>query len=168
MQVNTTISVEVPDSTSLDEVEQVLADELRKAGQRLLVALCRDLESDVLARAGSSLRSDHRRARHLLTRFGWVRLERWQVRERDTGRYAYPLDRALGLEPRQRASRWVVDAARALAARLPYRQATELLDSLLDVPVDHRTVHGWVHGDPRWLAARSLRPTPSRSFLRIS
>ena len=100
---------------------------------------------------------DHRRARHLLTRFGWIRLERWQVRERESGRYAYPLDTALGLQPRQRASRWVVDAAMALAARLPYRQATELLDSLLGVPIDHRTVHGWVQGDRSRSTARARR-----------
>lgn len=162
MQVHTTISVEVPDSTTLDEVEKVLADELRRAGQRLLVALCQELETDVLQQAGASLRSDHRRARHLLTRFGWIRLERWQVRERESGRYAYPLDNALGLQPRQRASRWVIDAAMALAARLPYRQATELLDSLLGVPVDHRTVHGWVQGDRSWLPGRTSRSSASR------
>jgi len=162
MQVNTTISVEVPDSTTLDEVEKVLADELRSAGQRLLVALCHELETQVMTRAGSSLRSDHRRARHLLTRFGWIRLERWQVRERESGRYAYPLDSALGLRPRQRASRWVVDAAMALAARLPYRHATELLNSLLGVPIDHRTVHGWAHGDRSRSTPRAPRSTASR------
>jgi hypothetical protein len=150
LQVHTTISVELPDATTLDDVEKMLAEELRKAGQQLLVALCRDLETQVLEQAGPSVRSDHRRSRHLLTRFGWIRLERWQVRDRQTGRYTYPLDTALGLQPRQRASRWVVEAAMALAARLPYRQATELLDSLLDVPVDHRTVHGWVHGEARF------------------
>ena len=162
MQVNTTISVELPDSTTLDDVERVLADELRNAGQRLLIALCQDLEQRVLNRAGPRLRSDHRRSRHLLTRFGWIRLERWQVRERDTGRYAYPLDTALGLQPRQRASRWVIDAAMALAARLPYRQATELLDSLLGVPIDHRTVHGWVQGERPRLAGRAARSNASR------
>ena len=128
----------------------------------MLLALCHELEAQVLTRAGPSLRSDHRRARHLLTRFGWIRLERWQVRERESGRYAYPLDDALGLQPRQRASRWVVEAAMALAARLPYRHATELLDSLLGVPIDHRTVHGWAQGDRAWRAGRSSRATPSR------
>jgi hypothetical protein len=162
VQVHTTISVEVPDSTTLDDVERVLADELRRAGQRLLVALCQELETHVLRQAGASLRADHRRTRQLLTRFGWIRLERWQVRERESGRYAYPLDVALGLEPRQRASRWVIDAAMALAARLPYRQATELLDTLLGVPIDHRTVHGWVHGDRSWLAGRTSRSSASR------
>jgi hypothetical protein len=162
VQLNTAISVEVPDSTTLDDVEQILAGALRSAGQRLLVALCQELETIVLQQAGPSLRADHRRARHLLTRFGWIRLERWQVRERESGRYPYPLDTALGLRPRQRASRWVVEAAMALAARLPYRQATELLDSLLGVPVDHRTVHGWVQGDRAWLAGRTSRSNASR------
>ena len=158
--VEATVSVEVPDSATLEEVEQLLADRLREAGQGLLVSLCRDVESQVLSQAGPSLRPDRRRSRYLLTRFGWIKLERWQVQERATGRYAYPLDGALGLQPRQRASRWVVEAATSLAARLPYRQATRLLGLLLEVPVDHRTVHGWVRRSSVRQPARPRLHTP--------
>ncbi|MGA9533435.1 MAG: UPF0236 family protein, partial [Anaerolineales bacterium] len=83
------------------------------------------------------------RGRHLLTRFGWIRLQRWQTSDPDNG-YSCPLDRVLGLKRRDRASPWVIQQAVALATRLPYRQATYLLGTFIDEQIDHRTLYRWV------------------------
>ena len=49
---------------------------------------------------------DQRRPLHLLFRFGWIRLNRWQAREKE-GDYCRPLDELLGLEPRRMPMRSV-------------------------------------------------------------
>ena len=166
MQVKTTISVEVPDSTTLDEVEKVLADELRKAGQRLLVALCQDMETHVLTRAGPSLRSDHRRARHLYPlRLGPARtLAGPRTRDRAVCLPAGQCPGAAAAAARQPLGgrrRAGTGGAAAVSA------GDELLDSLLDVPggPPHRARLGAavIRG---WLASRSPRQ-PKSLLLRI-
>ena len=92
---------------------------------------------------GSALRRNKRRPLHLLTRFGWMRLTRWHMRQPD-GTYACPLDALLGLERRQHASPWITHQAVALATRLPYRQATLLLSGWVEAPIDHRSLYRWV------------------------
>ena len=90
------------------------------------------MEKEVLARAGRALRRDKQRPLDVLTRFGWICLKRWYTQERATGKYSYPLDRVLGLRPRQHASPWVVGQAVAVAIRVPYCQATRLLTGWLE------------------------------------
>jgi len=143
--METTITVSIPESgVGLGEVEKLVAGAIREAGRKLLLAACLALEEEALADlAGMAQRVKTRRL-DMLTRFGWVRLERQQVVEQGSGHYVCPLDRVLKLKPRQHASPWVVAQAIALATRIPYRQATRLLVELLEAPVDHRTLHAWV------------------------
>jgi hypothetical protein len=54
------------------------------------------------------------------------------------------LDSLLGLQPRQHASPWITAQAVALATRLPYRQATQLLSGFVGQPLDHRSLYAWV------------------------
>lgn len=143
--VNTTITLSIPeDGMSLEALEAAVAEAVGRAGRELVIAGCQAMEAEALERAGRRVGRDKRRPLDLLTRFGWVRLERWYVQERATGAYRYPLDGELGLRPRQHASPWVVALAVALATRVPYRQATLLLQGWLETPVDHRTVYAWV------------------------
>jgi len=107
----------------------------------LLAEACQAMEEELLEAPGVQRRK--RRGRHLLTRFGWMRLRRWQVWEVGRG-YTYPLDEALGLERGQHASPWVLNQAVALATRLPYRQATYLLGTFIDEELDHRTLYRWM------------------------
>ncbi len=141
--VETAVTISIsPEGHSLEELEAQIGQALRQAGQDLLAQAALQVEGQLL-KARSDLRRTKRRGLHLLTRFGWMRLERWQVRDNE-GRYYHPLDRILGLEPRQHASPWIIDRAVSLATRIPYRQATYLLGTFVDEPIDHRTLYRWV------------------------
>lgn len=145
--VETTITVRlrrIPEGADLGELEGLVLQAVQKAGQELLLLACRQVEAELLAERGGTLRREKERSLDLLTPLGWVRLPRWQVWERDSGRYYYALDRTLGLGSRQHASPRVREWAVTLATRLPYRQAAYLLQQWLGVFVDHRTLYAWV------------------------
>jgi hypothetical protein len=142
--VTTTVTLSIsPEGMSLEALEAEIGQALQRAGQELLVQACHTLEVGLLERQPSRLRRGKQRPLHLLTRFGWTRLSRWQMRDQ-AGTFRCPLDALLGLQPRQHASPWVTHQAVALATRLPYRQATSLLSSWLHAPVDHRSLYRWV------------------------
>lgn len=145
--VETTITVKIPDDgATLDQLEGQVAKAVQEAGRTLLVEACRALEEQALTaqRRQRRVQQVKVRPRDLLTRFGWLRLERRQLVDRGRGRYTCPLDDLLALAPRQHASPRVQELAVQLATRLPYRQAAALLGSWLETPVDHRTLYGWV------------------------
>lgn len=181
--VEATITLTIPSGgMSLRDLEECVYREVRQAAQALLTQAWRAMESDTLARQAARLRPEKQRCLELLTRFGWLRLERWHAQDRKTGRYSYPLDQVLRLQPRRHASPWVVDQAVALATRLPYRQATEVLCGMLGDAhiVDHRSLYAWVQAEGQaWVeglgAGRileidetglSFRSTPISSRLR--
>jgi hypothetical protein len=159
--VTTTVALSMsPEGMSLEALEAEIGQALQRAGQELLVQACHTLEVGLLERQPSRLRRGKQRPLHLLTRFGWTRLSRWQMRDQ-AGTFRCPLDALLGLQPRQHASPWVTHQAVALATRLPYRQATSLLSSWLQASVDHRSLYRWVQaaGAPpeRWARAWTER-----------
>lgn len=142
--VETTVAVSIsPDDMDLEALESQIAQALQQAGQELLVRACQGIEADMLEQQEPRLRRSKRRPLYMLTRFGWLRLRRWQMRDRD-GTYFCPLDALLGLEARQHASPWISEQAVALATRLPYRQATHLLSAFVEAPIDHRSLYRWV------------------------
>lgn len=138
------VQLTVPDGCSLAELEGIIAEHLQELGRALMMAACTAVEEELLHDPAQRLKPNKRRARDLLTRFGWLRLERWSARDRETGQYRYPLDEALAMEPNQHASPWVMCKALALTERMSYREATALLAEVLGVDMDHRTVWGWV------------------------
>ena len=141
--VETTITVSIPEGgATLAELEAVVARAVEEAGRRLLRAACAEVEEQELRRLRRRVQQVKVRPLDMLTRFSWVRLERRQVVE--GGRYTCPVDKVLGLGPRQHASPWVQEQAVALATRIPYRQATAILRRLLGAPLDHRTLYAWV------------------------
>jgi hypothetical protein len=150
--VEITVSVSIgQDGMSMQELEDAVGVAVEEAGRDLLRRACHALEDSWLERrpalnggAGqTALRRSKRRSLDLLTRFGWIRLSRWQMRDAQ-GRYHQPLDSLLGLQPRQHASPWITAQAVALATRLPYRQATQLLSGFVGQPLDHRSLYAWV------------------------
>jgi hypothetical protein len=142
--VNTTVSISIsPEGMSLEALELRIGQAIREAGRRLLSQACRAMEAELLERHGDRLRRSKPRQLHMLTRFGWMRLSRWQMRDAE-GRSCCPLDAVLGLQPRQHASPWITNQAVALATRLPFRQAAYLLSTFIDEAVDHRSLHRWV------------------------
>lgn len=141
--VETTVTMSInPEGHSLEELEGAIYEALQEAGKELLQHACTQMETQVLAQT-PDLRRVKRRGLHLLTRFGWIRLRRWQVRD-EHGRYRYLLNDLLGLQSRQHASPWIIDRAVSLATRIPYRQATYLLSTFVEEPLDHRTLYRWV------------------------
>jgi hypothetical protein len=140
VETKVTLSIN-PTCMKLEELEQEIGKVLQQAGQQLLLQACQALEDQLMAQ--DKYLRDKRRHLHLLTRFGWIRLHRWQARRKNGG-YCRPLDEMLGLEPRQHASPWIVEQSIALATRLPYRQATCLLSNLVEAPIDHRSLYRWV------------------------
>jgi hypothetical protein len=142
--VKTTVSLSInPGGMSLEALESRIGQALQEAGRRLLAEACRATEAILLERDGERMRRSKQRSLHLLTRFGWMRLSRWQMRNVD-GRSCCPLDAVLGLQPRHHASPWITSQAVALATRLPFRQAAHLLSIFINETVDHRSLHRWV------------------------
>jgi len=128
---------------ALEVLEQEIGLVLQHAGQQLMLKACRAMEAQLMERKKDKYLRDKRRPLHLLTRFGWIRLHRWQAQKKDGG-YCRPLDELLALRPRQHASPWIIKQAVALATRLPYRQATHLLSAQVEAPIDHRSLYRWV------------------------
>jgi hypothetical protein len=142
VETKVTLSIN-PNGMNLQDLEHEIGGALKQAGQQLLLQACQSLEDQLLEQEKGRYRRDKRRKLHLLTRFGWIRLERWQMRKREGG-YCRPLDELLGLKARQTASPWIIAQSIALATRLPYRQATFLLQGLVEAPIDHRSLYRWV------------------------
>jgi hypothetical protein len=142
--VETTVTLSISEKRqSLEDVEAQIGQALQEAGRKLLAQACRQVELELLEAEEPAVRRSKRRGRHLLTRFGWMRLERWHTRDAE-GHYSYPLDEALGLGRHRQASPWILQQAVALATRLPYRQATYLLGTFVEDAIDHRTLYRWV------------------------
>jgi hypothetical protein len=142
VETKVTLSIN-PNRMNLEELEQEIGKVLQQAGQELILQACQIMEDQLMEQEKGRYRRDKRRLLHLLTRFGWIRLQRWQARTKE-GWYCRPLDELLGLEPRQHASPWIIEQAVALATRLPYRQATYLLSNFVEAPIDHRSLYRWV------------------------
>ena len=145
--VETTIKVSIPEGgVSMGDLERCVGRAVEEAGRELLGKVCQMLEEEGLAALRRRRQAQQVKIRPLdvLTRFGWLRLERRQVVDRATGRYYCPLDEVLALKGKRHYSPWVQEQAVALATRIPYRQAARLLGAWLGVELDHRTVHAWV------------------------
>lgn len=72
---------------TLQALEAAVAEAVGRAAQELMLRGCAALEAHLFQQG--RLHRNKRRPRDLLTRFGWVRLERWHAREDATGRYQY-------------------------------------------------------------------------------
>jgi hypothetical protein len=141
--VRTTVTISInPNGMNLEALEAQIGKAVQHAGGELLLQAAKAIEAQLLEDQ-PGLRHSKRRGLHLLTRFGWIRLRRSQVRS-EQGRFFYPLDQVLGLQPRQHDSPWITRQAVALATRIPYRQAAHLLGGFLEEEVDHRSLYRWV------------------------
>jgi hypothetical protein len=136
-----TVTVEVPwpKKLTLAKLERAIFTAAMAAGRELLVQVLKAWEAEILPTAGARQR---RVRRYLLTRLGPITFSRWKTRSE--GRYAFPLDKAMGLHARQTCSFWVWERACRLAKDHPYRQAARLLGELVGSRVDHRVLWGLV------------------------
>ncbi len=135
-ELTVTVRVPLPKQPTMAALEKAIFKALQAAGRELLLQAFVSVEEAVLEGA-----KQRRRRRYLLTRFGEIRFLRWQTRT-EAG-YGCPLDRALGISPKDQCSPWVRATAAWLAQAHPYRQAARLLSKMLGQRVDHRRVWGW-------------------------
>jgi hypothetical protein len=142
--VETTVTLSInPKGMNLESIEDAIGHALQQAGQDLLKQTFHAMETMFMQSREKGLQKCKKRQLDMLTRFGWIRLKRWQMRDIH-GKYSYPLDAILEMAPRQHASPWITNQAVALATRIPYRQATYLLRTFVDAPIDHRSLYRWV------------------------
>ena len=117
-----TVRLSIPaQGMSLDELETRIGQVVKQAPNDLLRQACQHMDAGLVENE-PDVRAVKKRPLHLLTRFGWTRLVRWQVQDAQ-GRYRCPLDQVLGLVAGQHTSPWITDRAVGLATRLPFRQA---------------------------------------------
>ena len=93
VETKVTLSIK-PNGMTLEELEKEIGQVLQHAGQQLLLQACQAMEADLMEQEKGRYLRDKRRSLHLLSRFGWIRLHRWQARRKDGG-YCRPLDELL-------------------------------------------------------------------------
>lgn len=154
MLVSVSLTVQVPSTATIGEVEEACVRASRRAG--------RDAMGETLRRIGHgrgrrARRSRGGRRRTILTRCGYLTITRGRARRADGTRY-FPLDERLRLAPHHEASPAVRRRGLQLAAEHPYREAARLLSAEVGTQVDHRAIWRWVQadGDAR-LRARAER-----------
>jgi len=126
---------------------------VRRFAKELWESVLASLEETILAEREGEVIKKRRVSRHLLTRLGWIRFQRYQIsREGEGGKvYRYLLDEVLRLKPNQRETLEVRRRGVELASDHPYRQAAELLGQEIGEEVSHRTLHPWVQEEGRKL-----------------
>ena len=131
--ITVTIEVPWPKKLTLGALERAVHRAAMRAGRKALVQAFGAWEEELLPGAGARQRKVRR---YLLTRLGPVRYFRWKTKA--SGRYGFPLDRAMGLRPWQTCSGWVWERAARLGTGYPFRQAARLLSDLVGGAIDHR------------------------------
>ena len=152
IELTATLSISL-EYTSLEALENEIHARLRQAGQQLLVQACQQVEQQSLGERGATIRRQRQEPRYLLSRFGWVRLSRYRVKEAD-GHSHCPLDELLGLEARQHASPWARERAMYFVTQLPYRPAAAVFSQEVGEKVDHRTLWSLAQKEGQKLVAR--------------
>jgi hypothetical protein len=123
----------------------MLEEACRKAGkeasQGLFLLALGQRDGEVVASVEGEKKGKVRR--YLVTRFGIVAFWREKIRQ-GNGKGSYPLDKAVGLKPRQESTLWVKKRACELAKDYTYRPAAVLLSAEIGDEVSHGAVWGWV------------------------
>ena len=81
---------------TLGKLEQEIDQALQHAGRQQVYQLCQAMGPEMMKQEKDRNLRGMRGPLHLLTRFGWKRIYRWQVCEKEAG-YCHPLDELLGL-----------------------------------------------------------------------
>ncbi len=152
MELTATVSISL-EYTNLEAVEEQIHCQLRQVGQQMLVQACQQVEQQSLKERGQSIQRQRQEPRHLLSRFGWVRLWRYRVKEAD-GHSHCLLDEVLGLEKRQHASPWARERAMYFVTQLPYRPAAAVFSQEVGESVDHRTLWSLAQKEGEKLVAK--------------
>jgi hypothetical protein len=142
MQVEYLVRISLPDEGwDVNMLEEVCWRAGREASQRLFLSALEQRDREVVALAGGDNKG--KVPRWLTTRLGIICFRREKVNQ-GNGKGSYPLDRAIGLLPRQETTLWVKKRACELANEYTYRPAAVLLSAEIGDEVSHGTVWSWV------------------------
>jgi len=142
MQVEYVVRMSLPDDGwDVNTLEEACWKAGRETSQGLFLLALGQRGKGMVASAGGENKGKVRR--YLVTRFGVVAFGREKA-SHSSGRGCYPLDRAIGLEPRQETTLWVKRRACELANQYTYREAAALLSAQIGDEVSHGAVHSWV------------------------
>jgi hypothetical protein len=142
MQVEYLVRISLPDEGwDVNMLEEVCWRAGREASQRLFLSALEQRDREVVALAEGDNKG--KVPRWLTTRLGIIGFRREKVNQ-GNGKGSYPLDRAIGLLPRQETTLWVKKRACELANEYTYRPATLLLSAEIGDEVSHGTVWSWV------------------------
>jgi len=138
MQVEYLVRISLPDEGwDVNMLEEACWKAGREAGQKLFTLALEQRDQEVVALAGGENKG--KVPRWLTTRLGNICFRREKVHGGNAGG-SYPLDKAIGLQLRQRATQWVQMRGCELAAWNTYRPAAELLSAEIGDEVSHGAV----------------------------
>jgi uncharacterized protein UPF0236 len=145
-EVTAQLSVSLSGVAGLEDLEERVARASAEAGRIVLARSLALLEDRVAAgyRAERRARVAKWRSLYVLTRLGWITVSRRQLFLPGARVYASPFDAFLELRERNHLSPWVRDQVVRLGARLPVREAADLLGGYVDAEIDHRTFWEWL------------------------
>ena len=152
MQIEYLATMSLPDDGwDVNMIEEACWKAARKAAKELFLQALRQEEKRVLAKVEGESKGEARR--YLTTRLGLITFYRQKLKRQDGGKnsYLYPLDRAIGLEPRQETTLWVKKRACELATGYTYREAALLLSAEIGEEISHYPIHRWVQKKGRVL-----------------
>mgnify|MGYP001041901248 CR=1 FL=1 len=138
MQVEYLARISLPDEGwDVNMLEEACWKASREAGQNLFISALEQRDGEVVALAKGETKG--RVPRWLTTRLGYVCFHREKVHG-GNAEGSYPLDKAIGLQPRQKATQWVQMRACELATGNTYRPAAQLLSAEIGDEVSHGAV----------------------------
>ena len=138
MQVEYLVRIGLPDEGwDVNMLEEACWRASREAAQNLFVSALEQRDEEVVTLVNGENKG--KVPRWLTTRLGYLCFRREKVHGGST-EGSYPLDKAIGLQSRQRATLWVQKGACELAAGNTCRPAAELLSAEIGDEVSHGTV----------------------------
>jgi hypothetical protein len=138
LQVEYLVRISLPEEGwDVNMLEEACWRASREAGQGLFISALEQKDQEVVALAKGENKGNV--PRWLTTRLGHLCFRREKVHGGST-EGSYPLDKAIGLQPRQKATLWVEMRACHLATGNTYRPAAELLSAEIGDEVSHGAV----------------------------
>ncbi|GEE06606.1 hypothetical protein ScOT1_06990 [Streptococcus canis] len=140
------ISEILKSSKHLSELEEAIISLMRDEISASLSSSLESLDKELVqTHLSEGWEIDRLEERQLTFSFGMVSFKRRRIRKAGEKSFL-PLDKALGLEQRQRFSPEIKEKISELATGMPFRKASETLELLTDIAMSHQTVHKITQG----------------------
>lgn len=141
MPIVTEISEILKSSKHLSKLEEAIVSLMRTTTSAILSEQLESLDKELVQPyLSKGWEIDRLEERQLTFSFGTVSFKRRRIRKADEKSFL-PLDKALGLERRERFSPRFKEKISELATGMTFRKASETLELLTDISMSHQTVH---------------------------